>query len=164
MSDARPERRRRADAVEADVRKGMRFDALAPMLLGFISPLIVIALLDPVMFRDSHGVIIACLILIMVVATIAFTYGVMVPKSLTGVRFDPADRTAVLTSSNFFAEETTAISFRNILDLRQTKGYDRDGYSATRCEIVTRDGNKVILPFELPRAQFDDARRLLGVS
>ncbi|MEL6298198.1 MAG: hypothetical protein AAFV26_08025 [Pseudomonadota bacterium] len=164
MSEVALDRRRKSDAVAAEVRRGMKFDALAPLLLGFISPLIVIALLDPAVFREARGVIVASLILVMVVAAIAFTYGVLVPKAITGIRFDPSERAAILTSSNFFAEEQEMISFRNILDLREVKGYDRDGYQEAHSEIVTRNGDRVVLPFELPRAQLNDARRLLGVA
>ena len=138
--------------------------ALAPMVLGFVAPLIALVLVDPALLRDGREFLVALLLVVMFVASALFAYGVFMPKNLTTLRVNPAGKAVEMVYSNALAEEVDSIAFAQIADIRAVRAYDRDGYSAARHVIVQRNGDQISLPAGVVQGNLEQIRRLVGIA
>lgn len=144
-------------------RAGLDLQALSPVLIGFMSPWVVLLTLDPTSLQHTRFTAVLVLILVFVLAAVVFVHSAFTPGRSTAATFDPDARTATITRRGAFASRCRTIPFDDIDAIELVTTYDDDGYPTQTPELHLASGEIVPLPAGTGVAQLDMVGRLLGL-
>lgn len=143
--------------------RGLHLHAIAPILIGLASPVIVFSLTSPAFLAHARFMILSLLCGLFIVATILFAMSLLVHGPLSALAIDTEHHSLELVYSGAFANKGVQISFKDISALRLTTQYDDDGYRYTAPELVLRSGSRMLLPIAATEAELKAARKLIGL-
>ena len=150
-----------AGREQGDGLPGGGFAVLAPMLLGFTAPLIVLILLDPSVLSHARTAITSVLAILFVIVTVIFIYSVFAQKLLVSVALEPEAGVASFHYASTFASDTEEVPLASIRAIRTSQRYDHDGYASPSVELVMVNGDCIVLPEGVTAADAAQADALL---
>lgn len=141
-----------SDASGNTTQRAVNGTAIAPLLLGFSAPLLVIIFLNPPFLREARDAFIVLLAMMLIVVMGLFLFAVFMPRALKELRIDAANGRLLLTYANALSLEVQELDVQKIRSVRVNKSYDQDGYPVETGTIVMKDGSQVAVPFPPPPA------------
>lgn len=120
--------------------------ALPPILIGLMTPVILLLLYDPRALGSASIIMYLILMAAFVISATIFVSSLLNPGSIIAVTFDPVSGTAHFVSEGSFAHSVNTIPLRNIMRVRMVARYDHDGYSWHQAIAELRSGETISLP------------------
>lgn len=137
-------------APQSMPQSSSRFGGLAPLILGFVAPLLVLLFIDPPFIREARGLLVIFMAFVGAAVSLLFLFAVFVPKALTSITIDPQRASLVLISENGLATTEDLVRLSDIRRVSVVSSYDKDGYPEGAGEIIMRTGDRIPLPFAPP--------------
>jgi hypothetical protein len=151
-----------ANDLKAGVSGRFNFHMLSPIMIGLVTPMVVIGLIDPTVLQHGRVIIFTLLLSLLLIATVLFAVSIMWPGEVTSVIVDVKTRKVEFVQSGFLANSSVEVHFDQIAAIGFASRYDRDGYMTNAAEIQLRDGQRVALPATTAPETLAAARRALG--
>lgn len=147
-----------------DGRAGVDYQALSPILLGFMCPFVLILLVNPVALQHARFVIVLTLILVFVLAAVAFIHSALTPGETTGVVFDRQAEIATITRRGAFSSRSLTVAFDDIDWMGVTTQYDQDGYPTETPEMYLASGEVIALPQGSSAGHLSSISKAIGIA
>lgn len=137
--------------------------AVSPILLGFVTPFLLLLLIAPRAFMNLGTIAFAILALVMLTSTVIFLHGIYNRGQVAAITFDPLRGAIDIVETGLFARTVTSLPFIDVAEYRTTIHYDREGTAFPKSQIVLRTGESIILPIVPTPGQLATIRALLGL-
>ncbi len=121
-------------------------NALPPILLGFVAPLLVFLVVDPRALADFSVITHVYMFVILVVTAAAFLISVFETAEVTSVTIDRPSRTVRVERVGMVAKSEMDIDFADVATVRIETRYDDDGYQTAMPVIVLTTREVVQMP------------------
>ena len=137
--------------------------ALSPILIGGVLPIILAIAIDPFGLGRATAVLVPLLIVAMLIAVGVYTASVLMPGELAAVVVDTKQMVARLNYQGMFATRTTELPLSSVASVKANTQYDRDGYRSDTVVMTLRTGERLELPPTVTPQQIRAVRAVLGL-
>lgn len=134
---------------------------LVPILIGLMSPVLVISLIDPKALTNGGALLHVYLLAIFVVATGIYAWSVLDPGDVTRITFDKAARKVIAERAGLFARSQIEFDFADVASIRFETHYDDDGYQTSVPVLVLAGRQTLPLPAGTTEADVAAMRALI---
>ena len=137
-----------ADSVQFGVESdhAAHRQALAPVLLGLLAPMLLFMLIDPRALSSISVIAPVYLFAIFVIASAAYLISVFENGEVTRITFDRATKLVVVERTGMLAKSEMEIPFADIATVRMETRFDDDGYQTRTPILVLTTREAVELP------------------
>jgi hypothetical protein len=136
-------------------------NALPPILLGFLAPLLVLLAVDPRALSDFSVITHVYMFVILVITTAAFLISVFETAEVTSVTIDKSTKTVHVERVGMVAKSVMDIDFADVATVRIETRYDDDGYQTAMPVIVLTTREVVPMPEGTTEADVAKMRGIL---
>jgi hypothetical protein len=150
--------------AESGVGRYSGSHALVPILLGLLTPVAVLALLDPRSLVHASLLINIYLFAAMTISTGVFLLSVFRPGEVISVTFDQATEQAEFVMSGTFAHKVLHVPFAKIAGAVVDVQYDDDGYKYLMPIVKLTSGQLIGLPAGTTEDDVADIRATLHLQ
>ncbi len=148
---------------EAAASGKAKAQALSPILIGGVLPIILAIAIDPFGLGRATAVLVPLLIVAMLIAVGVYTASVLIPGELAAVVVDTKQMVARLNYQGMFATRTTELPLSSVASVKANTQYDRDGYRSDTVVMTLRTGERLELPPTVTPQQIRAVRAVLGL-
>ena len=135
--------------------------ALAPVLLGLLAPMLLFLIIDPRALRDASLIAHIYLVVIFVIASVAYLISVFETPESTGLLADQTDRQITVEKTGLLSRSKIEIPFADVASVRMDTRYDDDGYYTSMPVLVLKTRETVQLPVGTTEADIATLRAML---
>jgi hypothetical protein len=138
--------------------------ALPPVLLGLLAPILVFVLIDPRALSDASLIAQVYLFIIFLMAAAAYVISVFETGEVISVTVNKATRSIQVERIGSFAKSTMELPFADVATVRIETRYDDDGYQTAMPVIVLTTREVVPMPAGTTESDVAHMRAMLKGS
>lgn len=138
--------------------------ALAPVLIGLLAPMLVFGLIDPRALMDFGLIAQVYLFIIFLMAAAAFVISVFETGEVTSVTVNKATKSIQIERIGSFAKSTMELDFADVATVRIETRYDDDGYQTAMPVMVLTTREVVPMPAGTTETDVAHMRAMLKSS
>jgi len=131
--------------AELSAARPLGLQATSMVLIGLAAPVIVFAIVDPMLLHHGRLMVLAMLMPALFVAVGVYAYSVLMPGEVASIIVDREQRRLEVQRQGSFAARSESLAFDDIAQLRLSRHYDDDGYAWTEAQIMLRSGASILL-------------------
>lgn len=136
--------------------------AVAPIAVGSAAPMIISMLLAPSLFAKAMPFVMLAMAALLVGVVAIAIYSLLRKGDVVSMTFDPASRVVELTHGGLFATSLTRLPAASIVSIEMASAFDDDGYRWQYPELVTRRGERFVLPAGITNSELSAFRQAMA--